>query len=166
MIFISIDPALAKLGVNLQHKWTWKLSLSRWLLRTIGADWKTIDNPDLLIRWKSTNDHVDDKWVEIWNKGETWLTVFNLTFLTLSSALPCFLLFFPISLFNLGEPQADHPNCSWHCDVTRDTDVISYIYYIRNGRLGLIQVISRNASQNTVVCIFWSQMLMSCKKDK
>ena len=98
MICISIDPALAKLGVNLQHKWTWKLSLSRWLLTTIDAGWKTIDNPDLLIRWKSTNDHVDDKWVEIWNKGETWLTVFSLTFLTLSSALPCFLLFFPISL--------------------------------------------------------------------
>ena len=52
-----------------------------------------------------------------------------------------FAFFFPISLFNLGEPQADHPNCSRHCDVTRDTDVISYIYYIRNGRLGLIQVI-------------------------
>lgn len=73
MIFISIDLA-AKLGVKLQYKWTWKLSLSRWLLTTIGADWKTIDNPALLVRWKSTNDHVDDKCVEIWNKGETWLT--------------------------------------------------------------------------------------------
>ena len=70
------------------------MSLSQWLLTTIGADWKTIDNPDLLIRWKSTNDHVDDKWVEIWNKGETWLTVFNLTFLTLFSTLPCFFAFF------------------------------------------------------------------------
>ena len=70
------------------------MSLSQWLLTTIGADWKTIDNPDLLIRWKSTNDHVDDKWVEIWNKGETWLTVFNLTFLTLFSTLPCFFAYF------------------------------------------------------------------------
>lgn len=102
MICISNDLASAKLGVNLQHKWTWKLSLSWWLLWTIGADWKTIDNPDLLIRWKSTNDHVDDKWVEIWNKWETWLTAFNLTFLTLSSALPCFLLFFLFLYLTLG----------------------------------------------------------------
>lgn len=120
------------------------MSLSRWLLTTIGADWKTIDNPALLVRWKSTNDHVDDKCVEIWNKGETWLTVFNLTFLTLLSTLPCFLLFLPISLFTFGEPQADHPNCSRHRHVY--TDVISSIYYIRNGRLGLIQVIGINAS--------------------
>ena len=72
--------------------------------------------------------------------------VFNLTFLTLLSTLPCFLLFLPISLFNFGEPQADHPNCSRHRVVPRYTDVISYIYYIRNGRLSLIQVIGRNAS--------------------
>ena len=66
----------------------------------------------------------------------------------------------------LYSASADHPNCSRHCDVTRVTDVISYIYYIRNGRLGFIQEIGRNASQNTVVYTFLSQMLMSCKKDK
>lgn len=132
------------------------MSLSRCLLTTIGADWKTIDNPDLLIRWKSTNDHVDDKWVEIWNKGETLAHGLQSDFSDsfLYSALFFAFFFLPISLFNLGEPQADHPNCSRHCDVTRDTDVISYIYDIRNGRLGLIQVIGRNASQNTVVYTF------------
>ena len=43
-------------------------------------------------------------------------------------------------------PQADHPNCSRHRDVTRKTcDPIHLLYFV-TPVLDLIQVIGRNAS--------------------